>query len=250
MSNDREATIRRTRTEHRFFFVAGTAAFAIVFVGFARTYYLKTLFSTPALSGLLHLHGFLMTSWFALFFVQVRLVATRRVELHRRLGVVGGALATLIVITGITVARQGAARDIRTPNLGGPPPLQGMGFVLYVLLVFAILVGGALLLRRRRDYHKRLMLLSCLNMVGPGLSRLPLQHVPVVAFLRTGGLFGLFGLDLLLLYACIGYDTWRNHRLHPAFVWGSPLIMLEKLPFIWMFLSSATWTHFATRLVS
>jgi hypothetical protein len=125
-----------------------------------------------------------------------------------------------------------------------------MGFILFVLLVFAILVSAALLLRRRKDYHKRLMLLSCLSMVGPGLFRIPLEHVPVVSFLKTGGPLGLFGLDLLLVYACIGYDTWRHRRLHPAFVCGALLIVTEDLPFVGMFLSSATWTHLATWLVS
>jgi|SRR5690348_10916910 len=244
------ATAQRTRSDHRFFIVAAAAAFVIVFVGFARTYYLKPLFGTPALPWLVHLHGFLMTSWFALFFVQARLVATHRVDLHRRLGVAGAALAGLIVIVGVTVAVRSAARDMQDPAAGGPQALQGLGFILFVLLVFATLVGVALLLRRRRDYHKRLMLLSCLSLVGPGLSRIPLNHVPVVAFLRTGGPLGLFGLDLLLVYACIGYDTWRNRRLHPALLWGAMLMAAEELPFIWMFLSSPTWTHFASRLVS
>jgi hypothetical protein len=245
-----EATVRRPRTDHRFFIVAGVAAFAVVFIGFARTYYLKTVFGAPSLPALLHLHGFLMTSWFALFFVQVRLVAAHRVDLHRRVGVAGAALAVLMVIVGFTVARRGAQREMHRPSDGGPPPLQLMGFFLFVLLVFTILVGVALLLRRRRDYHKRLMLLSCLSMVGPGLSRIEIQHVPIVSFLRTGGPFGLFGLDLLLVYACVGYDTWRNHRLHPAFVFGALLLALFDLPFIWMFLSSRTWTHVATWLMS
>jgi hypothetical protein len=250
MVRNANATVPRTGRDHRFFILAGLAAFAVVFIGFARTYYLKSLFGTPSLPWLLHLHGFLMTSWFALFFVQVRLVAAHRVDLHRRVGVAGAALAALMVIVAATVARRGAQREIHRPSNGGPPPLQGMGFVLFVLLVFAILVGAALLLRRRRDYHKRLMLLSCLSMVGPGLSRIEIQHVPIVGFMRTGGPFGLFGLDLLLVYACIAYDTWRNHRLHPAFVFGSLLLALTELPFIWMFLSSSTWMHFAARLTS
>jgi hypothetical protein len=65
-----------------------------------------------------------------------------------------------------------------------------------------------------------------------------------------GGLFGLFGLDLLLAHVCIGYDTWRNHRLHPAFAFGAMLSALEDLPFIGMFLSSATWMQVATWFVS
>jgi hypothetical protein len=50
-------------------------------MGFARTYYLKGLFGTPALPGLLvHLHGIVMTSWVVLFVTQVWLVAARAVQ--------------------------------------------------------------------------------------------------------------------------------------------------------------------------
>ena len=238
------------RVDHRFYVSAAIAAFAVVFAGFARTYYLKTLFGAPALSWLLHLHGALMTGWFALFFAQTYLVAARRVALHRRLGVLGAAWAALIVVVGTAVAVRGAARDVDRPSAGGPPPLQGMGFVLFVLMVFAILVGTALWLRRRIDWHRRLMLLSCLALVGPGLSRIPLQRISALGFLRTGGPFGLFGLDLLLVYACIAWDTVRHRRLHPAFVCGTPLIALEELPFIWMFLSTAAWMRFATWMLS
>jgi len=111
-----------------------------------------------------------------------------------------------------------------------------------VLLVFATLVGAALLLRRRREWHKRLMLMSCLSLVGAGLFRLPLEQVPALTFLKSGGPGGLFGLDLLLVYACIAWDTWRHHRLHPALVCGALLIVSEDLPFIWRFLSTPTWT--------
>jgi len=240
----------QAKSRGSFYTWVAASAFLVVFVGFARTYYLSFLFDAPALSWLLKLHGALMTSWFVLFFVQVRLVAAHRTDLHRRLGVFGAALAALMVIVGVTVAWRAAARHIHAPRTGGPHPLQFMGFVLFVLLVFAILVGAALLLRHRRDYHKRLMLLSCLSMVGPGLFRIPFNRIPALAFLKSGGPFGLFGLDLLLVYACIAYDTWRNRRLHPALVCGALLIALEDLPFLWMFLSSPTWTRFATWLVS
>lgn len=230
---------------HRFYLWGSIAAFAVVFAGFSRTYYLKTLFGTPALPWLLHLHGALMTSWFVLFVVQTRLVAARRIRVHRRLGVFGGVLVVLIVIVGVAVALRFGVEHAHRGRA-----LQFMGFVLFVLLVFAILVGTALLLRRRPDYHKRLMLLSCLSLVGPGLTRLPFEHVRFAAFLKTGGPLGLFGLDLLLVYACIAYDTWRNHRLHPAFVCGTLLMAFLDLPFISMFLSSPTWMRFASWLAS
>ncbi len=74
--------------------------------------------------------------------------------------------------------------------------------------------------------------------------------VPALAFLRSGGPAGLFGLDLLLLYACIAWDSWRHRRLHPAFACGAPLIMAESLPFIWIVLASPAWTRFAAWLVT
>lgn len=236
-------------SDHGFYRWFAAAAFAVVIVGFARTYYLKLLFSAPALPWLLHLHGALMTSWFVLFFVQTSLIAGHRVALHKRLGTFGAVLAGLIVVVGTRVAIHGAARELHRPTAGGPPPLQFMGFILAVLLVFAILVCAALLLRRRRDWHKRLMLLSCLSMTGPGLIRIPSGWFRALAFLKSGGPAGLFGLDLLLVYVCIAWDTWRHRRLHPAFVCGALLIIAYDLPLIWMFLSSSTWTRFASWLI-
>jgi hypothetical protein len=242
---------RPTRlADHRFYAWAGAAAFAIVLAGFARSFYLKFLFGTPALPWLLHLHGALMTSWFALFFTQTYLVASHQVRTHRRLGVFGAVLAGLIVVVGVTVALRFGSREMNEPQVDGPPALAFMGFLLAALLVFALLVGAALLLRRRRAYHTRLMLLACVFMVGPALARIPLEQFPVVAFLKTGGPAGLFGLDLLPVYACVAWDTWRHRRLHPAFAIGVLLLASLDMPFIWRFLSSSTWTHVATQLVS
>jgi hypothetical protein len=243
------ARMRGNRADHALYRWAAIAAFAVVVVGFARTYYLKLLFGTPALPWLLHLHGALMTSWFVLFFVQTTLIATHRVQLHKRLGILGAVLAGLILIVGTTVAVRRTARVLHGPTHGGHP-LQFMGFILAVLLVFAILVGAALLLRRRRDWHKRLMLMSCVILAGPGLARISFERIPALAFLRGGGPDGLFDLVMLLVYACIAWDTWRNRRLHPAFVCGALLIAAVDLPFIWILLSSSAWTHIAAWLVS
>jgi hypothetical protein len=242
--------VARFSGEHRYYVAAAVGILAIVFAGFARTYFMRGLFFHDSLPWLLHLHGALMTSWFALFFGQTYLVASHRVQLHRRLGVLGAVLAALIVVVGATVALRFGAREMNTPQLDGPPALASMGFLFAALLAFALLVGAALLLRRRREYHKRLMLLSCLFLIGPGLARISFDRVPSLAFLRSGGPAGLFGLDLLVLYTCVAWDTWRYRRLHPAFAAGALLLIAMDLPFIWRFLSTPTWTHFATWLVS
>lgn len=43
------ASTRHAGSDHRFFVLAAVGVLAIVIVGFARSYYLKTLFGTPAL---------------------------------------------------------------------------------------------------------------------------------------------------------------------------------------------------------
>src|SRR3546814_12555921 len=61
--------------ERRLYAAAAVVALALVFAGFARTYYLRSAFDGPPLTLLLYVHGAVMTSWFVLFIVQARLVA-------------------------------------------------------------------------------------------------------------------------------------------------------------------------------
>jgi hypothetical protein len=212
----------------------------IVLAGFARSYYLKGFFGFPALPSLLvHLHGIVMTSWVVLFVTQVTLVATGRTRTHQRLGVFGAILAALIVIVGVLTAINGAARGA-TP---GPPALQFLAIPLFDMLVFAILVGTALYSRRRRlDIHKRLMLLAAVNLLDPAIARIPLH------FIETGGPLAFFGLTDLCLLACVGFDTIKNRRLHPAFLWGTLLIIASQ-PLRLMLSGTDTWLRFATMLV-
>jgi hypothetical protein len=52
----------------------------VVFLGFAPSYYLRSRFGLgPQLTPLLHLHGAVMTAWFALLIVQTTFIAAGRV---------------------------------------------------------------------------------------------------------------------------------------------------------------------------
>jgi uncharacterized Fe-S cluster protein YjdI len=77
------------------------------------------------------------------------------------------------------------------------------------LAVFAGLVGSGLALRKRPDFHRRLMLLSCIGLLPPAVGRLPF------AFAQAGGPLFFFGFPDLCMVACAAYDTWKNRRLHP-----------------------------------
>ncbi len=233
-------SIQTTGKDRRMYIWFAVLMPIIVLAGFARSYYLKGLFGFPALPSLLvHVHGIVMTSWVVLFVTQVTLVATGRTRTHQRLGVFGAILAVLIVIVGVLTAIAGAARGA-TP---GPPALQFLAVPLFDMLAFTILVGTALYSRRRRlDIHKRLMLLAAVNLLAPAIARIPLH------FIETGGPLAFFGLTDLCLLACVGFDTIKNRRLHPAFLWGALLIIASQ-PLRLMLSGTDIWLRFATMLV-
>jgi len=228
------------RARDRWFFtIAAIAVSAIVFAGFARTYYLKAWFHTPALPWLLHLHGAVMTSWFLLFVVQARLIATHRIKMHRRLGVAGAMLAALVVVVVTAVIIETQRRAVRL----GHPHLPGMAFQVGIVLVFATLVTAAIVLRRRSDVHKRVMLLACLSILSPGIVRIPLHAI------HAGGLFSLIGILDACIIICAIIDALNQRRLHPAFVWGGLLIIVSQ-PLSMLLGATSAWKHVAGMLVS
>src|SRR5215510_12316131 len=96
----------------RFYGLVALVLAALVFAGFARTFYLRAWFDVPPITLLLELHGLLFSAWFALYVVQTRLIAANNVRAHMRLGIAGVVLAALVVAVGLftTVVSAGAPR--------------------------------------------------------------------------------------------------------------------------------------------
>lgn len=102
----------------RFFLCAALLLALLAVIGFSRTYYLKALFSTPALSALLHIHAVIMSAWLSLLIVQAVLIANRRLRLHRRLGIAGAVLAALVVLVGMYATIMATELEVRNHQLG------------------------------------------------------------------------------------------------------------------------------------
>ena len=205
--------------DHRFFTAMAVAAALTVFIGFAPTYYLRGAAATRPLSALVHLHGIVFTAWMLLFVAQTSLVAARRTDLHRRLGVAGGLLVVLLLGVGYVTAVEAARHGVTPP--GGPPPLAFLAVPLGTLTAFAILVGAGLYHRPRPETHKRLMLLATIALLTPALARF--------RFLGGGGPPVAITGTCLFVVACLGYDRAAHGRLHPAFLWGG-LFLMVSLP--------------------
>lgn len=225
-------------SQRRFYTMAAWTAAAIVVLGFAKTYYLKVFFGTPSLSPLFHIHGLVMSLWIVLFIIQTQLVASHKVTLHKKLGMFGGLVAVSVLVVGFLGAVT-AARLGRSP---GPPPLVFLVVPIGDLVVFATMVGLGLGYRARLDIHKRLMLLSCIGILGAAIARIPLDAI------KQAGPLAFFGITDLLILICLGYDRIKTRRFHPAFVWGGLFIFLSH-PLRLVIGGTSTWMAFATWLV-
>ena len=98
------ASASRGNLAERAFFVGMALAMIItVFVGFAPSYYVPRA-DAQQLTPLLHIHGAAATAWMLLFLTQTGLVAAHRVDIHRRLGLAGAAVAIILAIFTTTVS--------------------------------------------------------------------------------------------------------------------------------------------------
>jgi hypothetical protein len=205
---------------NRFPLVAATVVAGIVIVAFARTYYIKYLFDSPPLTLLEHVHGVIATAWIGLHVAQARLIAVRNVALHRRLGVFTAFVGVALVVEAVWMAIEGARLGDAPP---GRDPLQFLSVPIGTSTMFASFLALGLLLRKRREAHKRLMLLTTLTVLMPVAGRL--ENLPLLDFLPRG----LFGLPLTA--AVLGWaasNDWRTRgRVHPAYVIGGIALLIS-----------------------
>ena len=205
--------------DRRFYTGMALVAAAIVFAGFAPTYFLRASYQSTPLPTYLHVHGFLFTTWIALFIAQTSLVAARQTEVHRRLGWATAALAAIMVVVGTTAGIVSMRGQVEAGNVD-----QALAFLttpLFSMVVFATLVAAAIRLRRDPQTHKRLMLLATISILDAAIARLPF------AFLRTST-WSFMAMTDVLVIAAILYDVASRRRVHPAYLWGGLLIVVVQ----------------------
>ncbi len=195
--------------------VSGVLLLCVV-VGFSPTFFLRPAFTDRPLPLYLYVHGSVLTLWFSLGFVQSVLVAARRIALHRRLGVVGGLTAAALVPLSGFVAVQAIPRYIAASV--NPAEIQFIVIGdLISLVVFSGLVTAALVWRHHRDWHRRLMVVASIMIIGPAIARLERAGlaVPVPAVLL--GLLVALGVN----------DTVQLGRLHRATVVSASVVLVS-----------------------
>jgi len=204
---------------HDRWFYSGMATLlaGVIFAGFVPTFFARGAFSDlPPLSGLALLHGVAGTLWLVLFVGQAWLVTADRRDWHRALGVLGGALAALFVLSAggvITNVERSHLYDT-VGTLAAHVFANGAPTA-----AFGALVAAGIAQRRVAAPHKRFMLLAAIALLPPG----------------TGRLFGHLGISFLnvpvylgVLFFNVLYDACVHRRVHPvAWIGGVALAAIE-----------------------
>ena len=113
MIADTPARRGSSRPERIFYVAMSFAAIAIMFAGFAKTYFLRSHFHPEPLSLTVKLHGAAFTAWVLLLLVQTTLVSARRVDIHRKLGWLGAGLAAFMIVIALRAAVIAVSSDRR-----------------------------------------------------------------------------------------------------------------------------------------
>lgn len=223
-------TASASRASRSTFYVGSAVVLLlVVLVGFAPTFYLRSAFDAPELSWSVIVHGLILTSWFVAFALQAALVAWRRTALHRAWGWAGAAIGLAVVVSGGMATLYWAAEIAAEGRLEAVmPAVRILAWSNTASIVaFAILLAAAIVLRRRPDAHKRLMLLASISIIQPALARI--FRWPVFEAPGMEGVMLAVAASFVLVGALIVYDLLSRKSLHPVTVAGAAVFSSLKL---------------------
>lgn len=212
-------TSPRIVRDEKFFLISAIVMALLIVAGFSAALAMgNSSFGAPLY---VHLHAFVFFGWVALYLLQNALVATGSVALHRRIGWVAALWVPLMVVVG-TFTTVEMARAARVPFFFTP------GYFLVMnplsVLTFAGLTGAAIRLRRRTQWHRRLMFCGMAILLGPALGRL----LPMPFLIPWAGP-AVFAGVLLFPLAGVAGDLRRSGTVHPAWWWGIGAITAMQL---------------------
>jgi hypothetical protein len=209
----------KLRADDIFFPAMALVILAVVWIGFAQSYFLPGMVLAPLPNKLVHIHGAIFVSWIFLLVIQNGLIAARQIKWHMTLGVLGVILPPLMVVFGVLTLFD----SIRRAGTPIPPGILLTGD-LGELALFAVFISWGMIVRRSPAAHKRLMILGTLAIVGPAIDRWPFP--PAIRLLCTIGVF----LTLPLLV--VAYDVWSLRRVHRTTTIATACIWIQALTLI------------------
>jgi len=235
-SQERLTSQRSKTLDHRFYIGMAFAMAAGVFAGFTPTYYARNHFHGPAIPFWVQIHGAFFTAWILFYLLQNLLAINGGMKLHRRLGVVGGILAVGVVLLGSAISLRQAMQGRSFPF---PDTYSLLAVSFGQMLLFGVFITVGLAKRRDAESHKRLILMANQLFFFPAFGRLLHGINPVT-------------LSLAMCFYLAGplYDLVTRRKIHTAYRWGVPLLILTMPPFSVVASHLPLWRHLVQKLLS
>jgi hypothetical protein len=192
-------------------------------------YVIHPRFRFPAI---LPIHSAVFVAWMVLYLAQTLLVQTRNVRLHRTLGWLGLALAVVMPPLGIATAV--IMRRFDVLNFHSHEVALDLAFLatpLADIIAFTPCAWLGIALRKRRDYHSRLMFLAIATVAETGFGRLP---VP-------GATKWFFASNLAFYAAGMIHDRLTLGHVHKVYRYAVPLIILDEAIAMVLWLDHPAW---------
>ena len=198
-----------------------------------------------AFPAVVYFHGAVFVGWLCLLTIQILLIRSRRVDLHRELGIAGAALYGAMLVLGITTSVVVDDALFATPR--SDPSF--FSIQLADMLSFAVLGGLAIVLRGKPDAHKRLMILATIFIADAGFSR---WWAPALERFLGDGYWGnwaqIYLSDFILVALLGAYDLITRRRVYSAYIFGAVWGLGAECAAVWLYLSP-WWKPVATLLI-
>jgi hypothetical protein len=231
---------RRKPSDRNFFLWAAILFPLVVLIGYFKSYYFSAFFDVPSVANaLVHAHGIVMTAWVLYFTAQVALIRTKNIKIHMTLGMLGIALAALVVVVGLATAYD--AQLVRHAAPPGNDPHEFFILPVGDMFLFVVFFAAAIFYRKRPLEHKSLMLMTAINFAPAALFR--------VAFVPPEyTLLFAFGTPGLVAILCLIWFAIKHGKFNYVFA-AATLLYIFFLPFRMYFAETAVWHGFTNWLI-
>lgn len=195
---------------------------------------------------ILSLHAILFVGWLLLLTLQIVLVRTKRLRIHKKFGRVGYALVPLMFYSALASELHSQRFYIRRHD----DDLHFFILPLFYAGAFALLAGWALAVAKRDPVaHKRLILLATTIIVGAAYGR---WWGPALTARFGDDFWGTIvntfaGTNLLLLIG-VAYDAATRRQLHKTYQIVVPLILASELACSYVY-HADWWVPIARQLI-
>jgi len=207
----------RDGAEKYFYLFMSLLIVAVIVYGFSFTIGKNLIHPAVPRPWILYVHATVFSCWLVFFVLQSTLVRSRKVQWHRRLGLFGIALGSLIPIVGVSTAV--VMGRFNTLSLHATDAESSLVVPLFDMVCFTTTFPLAVYWRKKPELHRRLMLVATCALTAAGFGRFPERILPGYLFYA--------GVDLLILLG-VTRDLITNHTVHRVYLFALPAFILGQ----------------------